>query len=274
MDDITRDKVRHLIEDGFYHLLGRIGEEQEIHERLEQLHNVWFQKTIPGLDVLDSITGPIKIGMGTIFENIAETVARSAFEIVRPQYDLAGYLNPQTLLLIDDLIDAFKDGRRDPRSEPDLAEILAAQEPRDARAVRDEQRVDFYLGRGAEFWLVEMKSSGKHDTTASAALKRKMLCAFALHNRPQTHLILGCTFNPYGEDREFRWGPMRRMFEYETELLVGRSFWNFLGQDERTYDDLKAVWDEIGLTLERQAIEAINRILARVPGTQLRLIWQ
>ncbi|HIE53307.1 MAG TPA: TdeIII family type II restriction endonuclease [Armatimonadetes bacterium] len=271
MDKATREAAAETIEEGFYRILARIGDERQLRKRREQLHNVWLQLTLPGLDLLDSLTGPIKIGLGTVFEDLALVLARHQFDRVLPQYEVKGYLNPQTLLLIDDILADYKDRVRKPDTEAEKAALLAAQNPRAPEAIEDEQRVDLYLQRGEHVWLVEMKSSGKHDTTASAALKRKMLRAFALHNRPHTDIILGCAFNPYGEGAEFRWMPIRRTFEYGKELLVGRPFWNLLGQSETTYEELKEVWAAIGPTVERQAVDIINRALACLTDTRLRL---
>jgi hypothetical protein len=64
------------------------------------------------------------------------------------------------------------------------------------------------------------------------------------------------SYNPAGEGN--RYSPDYNEFlELGTDLIVGREFWNFIG-DERTYDELLEVAQEVG-TATTPLIAAANR---------------
>lgn len=251
----------------FNRILLETGTQKAIENRLSQLNNIWFQLTIPSIDILESVCRPIKIKMGNVYESIAEIIARDNFDMVERNKNIEGKLTDETIIEIDSIINEYITQEKLPHYEQDKKRIIAAQKKGQPSESKRES-IDLYLTRGKKEICVELKSGGKFDTTVAPAQKRRLLQKFAILNSEHAECKMGLTYNAFGEEAEFRWAQMTTLFELNKELLVGKTLWNFIGQSDKTYDELKKIFSKVGPPMECGAIDVINKILQASPNNK------
>lgn len=270
----TKVLIEKRLQDEFRRILIEPGTEKAIEKRLKELTNVWFQLTVPSIDILESVCRPIKIKMGNVFPKIAQIIAKEVFDEAEVDKSIEGFIGENTILEIDRIISEYAGGEDFPDYERDKARILEAQRIATEKVKREES-IDLYLKKGNSCIYFEMKSGGKHDTTAAPAIKRRSLMRLALANSPLVDCKVGLSYNPFGEEAEYGWSQMTSLFELHKELLIGKEFWNFIGQSPKTYEELKEIFAKIGPPMECEAIDAINKILSAAPynPNQVRLTY-
>jgi len=96
-----------------------------------------------------------------------------------------------------------------------------------------------------------MKTVAPNKDT-SKLMKGTILLIMALRQGHAVEAYAGMAYNPAGEGRSYTLYPDSRyalqFLELETDLLVGRSFWEVIG-DQQTYDELLAIAEEVGTSV-------------------------
>ncbi len=75
-------------------------------------------------------------------------------------------------------------------------------------------------------------------------MKTRLLTALAIRRQDSTHTWWGVPYNPYGRG-EYRWVYPLAFFDFEHEVMLGQSFWDFVG-GAGAYEELLEVYREVG----------------------------
>ena len=107
-----------------------------------------------------------------------------------------------------------------------------------------EVRSDLFVVRpdGREVYF-EMKTVQPNRGTWEE-MKRKMLMIMAMRSEFGAEAYAAMSYNRFGDEKIFKDG-FNKYLEVGKDLLVGRQFWSFIG-DEYTYDELLEIATEIG----------------------------
>lgn len=66
--------------------------------------------------------------------------------------------------------------------------------------------------------------------------------------KPSSCTFFSLPFNPYGEGNQYKWSMPYKLFDMNNSpaVLIGANFWNTVGNDPNTYDELLVIFDELG----------------------------
>lgn len=207
----------------------------------------------------------------TLFQNIAYLIAEGNknFKQVEKQYVVDGNFSKQAQSIIEEII--FDLGRKhnDPRKRtPDIKkeakEVLAVSSKQGNKST---QIADLFLVKlNGEEICIEIKTT-KPNKGESKEAKRGMLKIIALKNKQITTLV-GMAYNPYEPD-EFKWPLPLNYLRLGEDLLVGKSFWDFLGGD-KTYEELLEIFEEVGNELKDKIEKKIKEVMSLNKQTKLK----
>lgn len=188
---------------------------------------------------------------GTWFQNIARMVAAQYHQQAETQYLVTGQIQPAAethIAAIINQMQATPPGRRIPNRHLDIEQVLGVQFP---GGVHRQVLSDLYIrtAEGRELYF-EMKTVAPNKDT-SKLMKSTILLIMALRQGHNAEAA-GMAYNPAGEGQSYALYPDSRyalqFLELGTDLVVGRSFWEMIG-DDRTYDELLGVAEEVGASV-------------------------
>jgi len=148
--------------------------------------------------------------------------------------------------------------RRVPNRQLDVEQVLAVQAP---GGINRQVLSDLYVlaADGRELYF-EMKTVAPNKDT-SKLMKSTIMLIMALRQGHNAQAYAAMAYNPAGEGQSYTLYPDSRyalqFLELGTDLVVGGSFWEMLG-DDRTYYELLAIAEEVG-TAVAQSVPILPR---------------
>ncbi|MGH7969388.1 MAG: TdeIII family type II restriction endonuclease [Limisphaerales bacterium] len=136
--------------------------------------------------------------------------------------------------------------RRVPNHQVDIQQVLAVQA---AGGVARQVVSDLFVltNDGRELYF-EMKTVAPNRDT-SKLMKTKILLILALRQGQNAEVRAAMAYNPAGDGRPYteyaHSGHAVRFLELGADLLVGREFWQTVG-DDQTYDELLEIAEDVG----------------------------
>lgn len=187
---------------------------------------------------------------GNWFQSMAKFVASQYHKEAAIGHRVKGEIQPAAETLIRDWVEQMKAAGTDrakPKREEDLKRVLGSQFA--AGGVRRTVIADLFVRTHEDQELYfEMKTVAPNLDT-SEKMKRRILTITALRYQHNAKAFASMAYNPAGEGHSYSEYPDSRyalqFLELNTDLLVGRPFWTFIG-DENTYDELLQISEEVG----------------------------
>lgn len=192
--------------------------------------------------------------MGRIgFEKIAKYVAEDTNAYAENDHIREITINTYRKEKIDEILSFQRRNRKDPNwREPnwtqEIGEIIALRNNRfeSLRLV-----FDLYVRREdglEEFYSIKTVKPNLDQTEIA---KKTMLYMFACYEEAETYFAL--PFNPAGEGNLYRKAGHTIPYQIfnmdsDSSVLIGKEFWNKLGQDENTYFELLNIFESVGRT--------------------------
>lgn len=229
-----------------------VGDIKPFHERL------FSKERIRETSFFHSCSTTIGI---TLFQNIAYMIANNnkEFKQVEKQYLVEGNFSKQAQSIIEEII--FDLGRKQKdikKRMPDIKkEAKEVLEFSSKQGNKSTQIADLFLKTiNDEEIYIEIKTA-KPNKGESKEAKRGMLKIIALRNK-QVKTFVVMAYNPY-EPESFRWPLPLNYLKLDEDLLVGKSFWDFLGGN-RTYEELLKLFEEVGNELKDKIEKKIKAV--------------
>jgi hypothetical protein len=194
---------------------------------------------VPGITLLRERSFSTRLG--NLHERIAETIARSVHAEAQRAYQLTGSMQTLAKEFIAQRLHALEAGEVQPDATAERTALLASF----GQTVTESTRIDLrVITHQHEEHLFEMKSA-KPNKGQCIEMKDRLMKAIAIRRTPDTWAWWGVPYDPYGEGAYAHPYP-RRFFDFLGEVKLGSTFWNFIGDDAGTYDELLAVYSEVG----------------------------
>lgn len=254
--DQQKIEIKNIIKDAIVKKLEEyklVGDIKPFHERL------FSKERIRTTSFFHSCSTTIGV---TLFQNIAQVIANENkdFKKVEKQIKVKGSFPDSAKSIIEDII--FDLGRkqsdsqkRKPDIKKEIREVLEASgEGKESSQITDMLITDL---EDNEIYI-EIKTAKPNKGECEKA-KRAMLKIVALRNKPVTVLV-GMSYNPY-EPEEFAWPLPLSYFKVGEDLMVGKSFWDFLGGDG-AYEDLLNIFEEVGRELRDKLEDKMQEIIS------------
>lgn len=197
----------------------------------------------------------------TLFQTIAYLIAKDNknFKQVEKQFVVEGNFSRKAQSVIEEII--FDLGRKQKDTKKRLPDIK--KEAKEVLTVastqgnKSTQIADLLLVKSnGEGIYIEIKTT-KPNKGESKEAKRGMLKIIALRNKHVTTFV-GMAYNPY-EPESFKWPLPLNYLKLGEDLLVGKSFWDFLG-GKGTYDELLSLFEEVGIELKDKIEKKIKEV--------------
>jgi len=247
-------EIKKIIKDAIIKKLNEyrlVGDVKPFHERL------FSKERIRETSFFHSCSTTIGV---TLFQNIAYLIARGNenFKKVEKQWRVEGNFSDKAKSVIEDII--FDLGRkqkdpekRTPNVEKEIQEVLQASD----KGKPSEQIADLFIQdkNGTEIYF-EIKTI-KPNKGESEKAKRTLLKIIALRDK-QVKVFLGLGYNPY-EPAKYTWLIPLNYFKIDEDLLIGKKFWDFLGESG-TYEELLKIFEETGKELKEKIENKIKEI--------------
>lgn len=151
---------------------------------------------------------------------------------------------------------------RGPARRDTAAELAAALECWVANGATDEVRENddvFYVGTDGVENHIEVKTPKPNYDTLAAA-KRRILRIHAARHPTKVRAFVGMPYNPNGYFGQYGWPTTPIYLDMTRDVLVGRDFWNHVGDSADTYHELLDCF----LTVSATRRADIDRLLESV----------
>ncbi len=185
----------------------------------------------------------------SIFEPVAETVARSNFIEAKKQYVLGTAISEDAQREIQHIINELSTGN-DPNKAEEIKRIRKVSAHGEMNTLKT-VKVDLFLKDSkGNVHFFDIKTA-KPNIGEFKNFKRTLLewVAIYLAEKPKANVYsyIAIPYNPYEPKPYERW-TLKGMLDLENELKVAEEFWDFLGGDG-TYNELLSCFERVGIEL-------------------------
>lgn len=186
----------------------------------------------------------------SIFEQVAVILAENIGHKAKHQHQLRGYISDSAVLVIDAIERRLKSCEQKPDISVEFKEIASVSQKGDFGKIQ-KSRVDVFVETpDAEFYF-ELKTA-KPNIAGFKSVKRQMLEWVAMRTsqekpRKKIYTIIAIPYNPYEPKPYERW-TLQGLFDLESELKVGKEFWDLIG-GEGSYENLLTCFEHAGIEL-------------------------
>lgn len=254
MNNATRQEIKDLITTTILNKFNNFA--------LETEHKPFFQSLFTEQQI---VTGALIQSLYTtfgmsIYEQIAVILAKSAGFHAERQYKLLGQIDASTENLIDtywsNLKTALKTGQDvHSNKQNEFNMILNSIQPGQL-LVDGDSTVDVYIRKptGEEFFIDI--TTVKNNLKGFEVLKLKMLRWIGLklstNCNSRFNTLIAIPYNPYHPNpyMDSRWNAT--ILDGKNDILVQEEFWNFVGNDDNTYNELLEIFREVGQEIETE----------------------
>ncbi len=197
--------------------------------------------------------------LGNLHERIALEVASDAHVEGRRAYDMAGNLPVLAREFITQRIAQLEDGAAQPGHEYERQQLLNTF----GAEVPEGTRIDLYVKKadGTEHYF-EMKSA-KPNKGQCLEMKQRLMTVLGIRRDPNVFVAWGVPYNPYGTPEAYAHPYPARYFDFDREVKLGDAFWNFVGDDDGTFDLLLGLYRTVGEEYTAQLDELRAALAAR-----------
>lgn len=188
----------------------------------------------------------------SIFEPVAETLARNNFTESKKQYVLGNTISEKAQIEIQHIINELSTGK-DPDKNREVNRVKSVINKGKTNKLKT-VKVDLFLKDSkGNVYLFDIKTA-KPNISNFKDFKRTLLewIAIYLTQNPNSYVnsYIAIPYNPYYPKPYERW-TLKGMLDIENELMVGEEFWNFLGGGD-IFDDLLDCFEQAGLELRSE----------------------
>lgn len=195
----------------------------------------------------------------SIFEPVAERIARTRFKTAKKQYVVGRVISEKSQQVIQEIIDNLTEGR-EPDKENEIKKICEVSRKPPFRSTRPVKADLFLEDENGSVYLIDIKTA-KPNISGFKDYKRTLLEWIAIfqnsHENIDANSIIAIPYNPYEPEPYQRW-TIRGMIDLKKELLVAEEFWNFLG-GEGAYEQVLGCFENAGIELRPEIDEYFSR---------------
>ncbi len=244
MDVSTRARVKALLNE----FMDTWIEKQ--HEELEQIEQEgvsprgilapFHDALVPGIRGLGE--RGFSTALGNLHERIALAIATESHAGAERAYDLSGRLPVLAREFITQRISQLESGAARPDHPYEQQQLLGSF----GAEVPETTRIDLYImtHEGEEHYF-EMKSA-KPNKGQCIEMKQRLLMVLGIRRSQTVYARWGVPYNPYGSAEAYSHPYPIRFFDFANEVKLGSGFWNFVGDDSNTYEELIELYREVG----------------------------
>jgi len=197
--------------------------------------------------------------LGNRHERIALAIASDVHAEARRAYDLSGNLPVLGREFITQRIDQLEHGAVVPDHPYERRQLLDAF----GAEVSAGTRIDLYVKtHDDEEHYFEIKSP-KPNKGQCIEMKQRLLTVLGIRREDSVFVGWGVPYNPYGTAEAYAHPYPASFFDFANEVRLGPEFWNFVGDDDGTYDLLLDLYRQVGEEYTEQLDELREGLAGR-----------
>ena len=199
-----------------------------------------------------SFLASLYTSLGSFWEQFAKEIAKYNF-VSATKETVRGKISTQSRSEIDSILDELDSKKIKPNITREIQRIKKYNQ---GNKDNISQEVDLILkDEHGRYTFFELKSTKPNKNEMKAA-KRDLLKLALMKNGAKVYL--GIPYNPYFSGKYKRW-TVKKFFKEGDDFLIGKQFWDYLG-GENTYEDLLAIFKEVGNELEEEFQKFIDEL--------------
>ncbi len=262
MNNTTRQEIKSLVTSTILNKFNNF--------TLETEHKPFFQSLFTEQQI---VTGALIQSLYTtfgmsIYEQIAVILAKSAGFHAERQYKLLGKIDNTTENLIDtywsNLKTALKTGQNMRSNKQKEFNMIFNSIQQGEALVDGDSTVDVYIRKpNGDEYFIDI-TTVKNNLKGFEVLKLKMLRWIGLrlstNHNARFNTLIAIPYNPYHPNPylDSRWNAT--ILDGSNDILVQEEFWNFVGNDNNTYNELLDIFKEIGQEIEEEIENFFNNL--------------
>lgn len=220
---------------------------------------------LPEAKVFSSYERSLSASLGKAFDYIAAEIAKASYGNGAHDHPLHGKISTETLGAIETIVTRYRKrigALPDTRAElAELAPIIEKTAPTELRIIKSD--VFFVDHEGFENFLEIKTSMPNYDQCA--AMKTRILTVYAMkHGLPKVRALAVFPHNPNGIAGEYAWPPLKYFLDPKHDwyardhILMGPGLWNFIGNSEKTYEELLECFYEVSIKRKAELWSLLN----------------
>jgi len=258
LDDNSKQAIKTIL---LNQLKSKIDEFENANDMEKPFYTSLFSDEIV---TLASILQSTYTWFGSQWEKIAKIIAQNSnnFSDVEYHYRLDGTITEEEEATIGRILRELDSGDRTPNLN-DEKELIHSSYNETSQGQKHNEIIDLFLTTDNEREIYFEIKSVKPNKNEMKAAKQDLFHILAMRQKnvpiDNVDIYLTLPYNPYAGNFE-RWTVLK-FFNEGDDLLVGKSFWDFLG-GENTYEDLMEIFQQVGNQIKAE----LNEILERKRG--------
>jgi hypothetical protein len=196
--------------------------------------------------------------LGSTFEACAHIIAKNVHPVARRGYKNVKIEIPTAAAnRIEELI---AENNAVGIVTPFLAQVDQVTNIKDDQTVLRTAVADLHLvdAQGTE-WFFEIKSP-KPNKGQCLEVTQRLLTIHAMQasrGRGPTKTYFGMAYNPYGARASYKWTYANKHLDMGNEVLLQEEFWTVVGRDDKTYEALLGIYQEVGDEMGKSLIDQL-----------------
>lgn len=187
-----------------------------------------------------------------IFEPVALELARNNFEIAKSHQVSGSFCSEMAEMEISRIMNGLITANSIPNKKEEFIRIKEVCRKGNTVKVKP-TKIDVLLINKGVYYLFDIKTA-KPNRGGFKEFKRTLLqwVAVMLYDNPEIEVnsLIAIPYNPYEPKPYSRW-TMRGMLDLDSELKVGKEFWDFLG-GEGSYEILLTCFENVGIKMRKE----------------------
>lgn len=199
----------------------------------------FIKSLFPEIRLAAMLERSLNTALGWGWDKIAGDIANATHGNSEVGYFVSGQIPAATSSQIDALCADYTSGEDhgSPHTLDELTQILAGAGGPGAREnVREKDDV-YYVAKDGTENHIEIKTP-KPNYDQMRAAKRRILRLHAVRHPVKVRAFVGLPYNPNGFFGGYGWPTTKYFMDFDHDILIGRNFWNYIGQSDATYEDL------------------------------------
>ncbi len=201
-----------------------------------KVHNVFIAALGKDIQYYTALVRSLDSSLGNMLEGLAVDIAKLSFEVKK---NVEGPLSIDQTRIIAELLEKYK--RREKKPESKDYQVLRVYEDEENEVIKRHDSDYYLVDKDTDsHYLIELKIGGDLDNKKARSEKEAILEQFAILSNAlpkdrKIQIFFATAYNRFGEDRPWRQERVQQFFA-DDELLIGRTFWDFVCQNDRGYE--------------------------------------
>lgn len=185
--------------------------------------------------------------MGTTFEECARLIALDNHKHAERGYRVRGKASFGSIKRIEEIINEVGNGGMKKSFPYYVEQVLSLANDKDSEERKN--IADLYILKNDDTKMFfEIKSPKPNKGQCLEATARLLQIHAMLHeSQPSIKCYYATGYNPYGVEKEtYKHSFALNYMDIENEVLLGKEFWDLVGNQQGTYEEILSIYQEVG----------------------------